>query len=142
MAGIVMRGFLFACALAGFATLGAFPAGAAGCDDAATQADMNECSGKAYKAADQKLNSDYRRIERRLSDDPDAKKLLVAAQRAWIAFRDAECGFSASAAAGGSLHPAIVARCLTDLTEARIQSFGTYLNCEEGDVGCPVPPAD
>ncbi len=117
----------------------AVPAFADGCDDAMSQFDMTACHGDAFKVADKALNATYRRIEGRLRDDPQTKKLLVAAQRAWIAFRDAQCAFSASDAAGGSIHPMTVSICLTDLTTARTRQLATFLHCREGDVGCPVP---
>ena len=52
--------------------------------------------GNAYKKADAELNVLYRQITARLKDDKATTELLVAAQRAWVAFRDAECAFSAS----------------------------------------------
>ena len=59
-----------------------------------SQTGMNICAGADYKASDAKLNADYGEIVKRLSDDADARKLLQESQRAWIAFRDAECKFS------------------------------------------------
>jgi hypothetical protein len=32
--------------------------------------------------------------------------------------------------------------CLDELTQSRIEQFRQYLDCEEGDMSCPVPPAD
>jgi len=63
----------------------------------------------AFKRSDKKLNELYRQIEGRLKDDADTKKLLVAAQRAWVGFRDAECTFATSESAGGSVYPTLVA---------------------------------
>ncbi len=57
---------------------------------------MDICAGADFKASDAKLNTDYGEIMKRLSDDADARKLLQESQRAWIAFRDAECKFSSS----------------------------------------------
>lgn len=109
------------------------------CDNPVDQATMNECAGKAFEKSDAELNRLYKRIEARLADEPDAKGLLVKAQRAWIAFRDAECGFSSSAVAEGSIHPMMVSMCRDRLTRDRIKDFETYLSCEEGDLSCPVP---
>ena len=117
----------------------AAPAFADTCDNAATQSDLTACYGAAFKAADKELNATYRQIEGRLGDDPDAKKLLVAAERAWIAFRDAECAFSASGAEGGTIYPMTVSSCQTDLTTARTKDLTAFLHCQEGDSGCPVP---
>ncbi len=66
----------------------------------------------------------------------------MATQRAWVAFRDAECDFQTSAVAGGSAAPMIHAMCLDSQTKRRIEDFKTYLNCEEGDMSCPVPAAN
>lgn len=112
------------------------------CQDAQDQATMNECAAKSYKASDTELNKLYREIEHRLADDPDTRKLLVSAQRAWVAFRDAECAFSASGVAGGSAYPMIQTMCLDELTQKRVEDFRRYLSCEEGDLSCAVPAAD
>jgi uncharacterized protein YecT (DUF1311 family) len=56
-----------------------------------------------------------------------------------VAFRDAECDFSASAVSGGSAHGIILAICLDRLTGKRIGDFKNYLNCQEGALDCPVP---
>ena len=109
------------------------------CDNANDQATMNQCAAQQHAAADTELNALYQQISMRLKGQPDRKKLLVETQRAWIAFRDAECTFSASGVEGGSLFPLVYSNCTTDLTKARVQTFKNYLKCQEGDVGCPVP---
>jgi uncharacterized protein YecT (DUF1311 family) len=43
-------------------------------DKAATQADMNECAGKAFKAADGTLNRVYGEVQGRLKGNDDAKR--------------------------------------------------------------------
>lgn len=113
------------------------------CDNApGGQAGLSECYGKAFKASDAELNKLYKEIEARLKDNPDSTKLLVTAQRAWVAFRDAECAFQSSAVSGGSAAPMIQAICLDGRTKSRIEDFKTYLSCEEGDLSCPVPAAN
>ncbi|MBF6043258.1 DUF1311 domain-containing protein [Pseudomonas sp. P154a] len=109
------------------------------CDNATDQATMNQCAAQQNAAADKELNALYQQITTRLQAEPERKKLLVGAQRAWVAFRDAECKFSASGVEGGSVYPLIYSSCTTDLTKARVQTFRNYLKCQEGDVGCPVP---
>ena len=109
------------------------------CANASTQSAMNECAAKQYKQADSQLNALYKQINSRLQDNPDSKKLLVGAQRGWIGFRDAECKFASSAVTGGSVYPLIYSNCVTELTKARVETFKTYLKCQEGDLGCPVP---
>ncbi len=103
---------------------------------------MNACADKSFKASDAELNNLYKQIRHRLKDDPDATKLLVSAQKAWVAYRDAECAFSGSGASGGGIYPMLVAQCRGDVTRSRIQDFKRYMSCEEGDMSCPVPAAD
>ncbi|WP_343314227.1 lysozyme inhibitor LprI family protein [Brucella sp. BE17] len=127
-------------AIALTATLLSAPAFASSeCDNAQDQATMNQCANENFIKSDEQLNSHYREIEKRLSDNDDAKKLLVASQRAWIKFRDAECDFAASGTAGGSVQPMILAMCKDSLTTDRNKQFSEYLKCEEGDLSCPVP---
>ncbi|QGM96260.1 lysozyme inhibitor LprI family protein [Methylocystis parvus] len=117
------------------------PAHADACMDKATaQADMNECAAKAFHAADNELNASFRQLQRRLSDDADTGKRLVSAQRAWVAFRDAECAFSSSGVTGGTAYPMIYAMCLEGLTRKRVGDFKSYLTCgdKEGDLSCPI----
>ncbi|MCV3206923.1 lysozyme inhibitor LprI family protein [Mesorhizobium sp. YC-39] len=110
------------------------------CANAQDQATMNECAGKSFTAADKKLNDAYRQIEGRLKDDAAGKKLLVDAQRAWVAFRDAECNFQGGPRENaGSMYPMVVADCQAALTKDRVRDFENYLNCPEGEVSCPVP---
>jgi uncharacterized protein YecT (DUF1311 family) len=104
-----------------------------------SQAGMNICADADLKASDAKLNTNYGEIMKRLSEDADARKLLQESQRAWIAFRDAECKFSSSGVDGGSAYPMVHAQCLRALTDERTVQLGAYLECEEGDVNCPVP---
>ncbi|AXI62562.1 urease-associated protein [Pseudomonas kribbensis] len=111
------------------------------CANASDQATMNQCAGQEYKAADKELNAVYQQITARLKDNAEGKKLLVNAQRAWIGFRDAECNFSASGVAGGSVYPLIYSNCLTSVTKVRTEALKQYLKCEEGDLSCPVPGA-
>ena len=66
------------------------------CNKALDQTSMNRCMAKAYEQADSELNRLYQQIMGRLTADADmagTRKDLIAAQRAWIAFRDAECAF-------------------------------------------------
>lgn len=116
------------------------PGAAQSCDPDGDQASLNQCAGEAFQTADDALNAVYSEVAARLSEASDAREALVRAQRAWIALRDAECEFAASAVAGGSIYPMIVTGCRTRLTEARTAELAAYLDCEEGDLSCPVPP--
>jgi uncharacterized protein YecT (DUF1311 family) len=99
-----------------------------------------ETSRGQQPRADRRQSALYKQITGRLRANKATTKLLVIAQRAWMAFRDAECAFSTSGVSGGSAYGMIQAICLDRLTSKRIDDFKTYLRCEEGDMGCPVPP--
>jgi uncharacterized protein YecT (DUF1311 family) len=109
------------------------------CVNATSQTVMNMCADQAYRKTDAELNALYRQITDRLKHDKEATGLLINAQKAWLAFRDAECTFSTSASAQGSVYPMLVAQCRDGLTSKRIDELKTYLRCEEGDLSCPVP---
>ncbi len=112
------------------------------CDKAEDQSTMTKCASDALAKVDKQLNENYKKIEKRLTDDEETKKLLVSSQRLWMKFRDAECNFATSTTSGGSIHPMMVATCRAQLTTARNKQLSDYLNCEEGDLTCPVPSAD
>lgn len=112
------------------------------CSNASNQAAMTECADTALIASDAELNALYKQIQGRLKNDQDTMKLLVAAQRAWVAFRDAECEFSSSGVAQGSIYPMTVLQCRDGVTQLRIKDFQNYLKCDEGDTSCPVPAAN
>jgi uncharacterized protein YecT (DUF1311 family) len=101
---------------------------------------MNICAAADYAAADARLNKTYQDIVGQ--GDTKTNKLLQTGQRAWIAFRDAECDYSTSDSAGGSIHPMQLSECLTRLTSERIKQLTADKSCEEGDVSCASPDED
>jgi uncharacterized protein YecT (DUF1311 family) len=101
--------------------------------------ELDVCTDQQFKAADTALNQTYAEIQKRLADDADGKKRLTVAQKAWIGFRDAECDFQTFNAKDGSIYPMIVSECLTAMTKKRTEELNVYLNCEEGDLTCPLP---
>ena len=129
-------------ALATFALLLATPTLAQDCDRSdETQMGLNFCAAADYAASDAKLNETYGEIVKRLADDPDGKKRLQAAQRAWIAFRDAECEFVTADYKDGSIFPLLHYTCLKEQTDTRVDALARFLDCDEGDTTCPVPAA-
>jgi len=88
-------------------------AGAAWADcPGVTQADMNQCAAADYRKADAELTRAYRKLEK----TPE----LRAAERAWIAYRDAECAYEAAPNQGGSIAPMVTSMCLAARTRERI----------------------
>ena len=109
------------------------------CASANTQAEMNACAAEQYQAADKKLNQTWQDVLKRA--EPTQRDLLKKAQTAWIALRDADCAFLSSSTHGGSVQPMINSQCLTDKTNEREAFLASLLQCEEGDLSCPLPPA-
>ncbi|EYD74001.1 hypothetical protein Rumeso_04443 [Rubellimicrobium mesophilum DSM 19309] len=114
------------------AVLGAGPAVAQDpCAGAVTQLDLNRCSAEAYEAADEELSRAYGAAvaaARQFDSSPGgrAEATLRAAQRAWIAYRDASCEAEAALWDGGSGQPMIRAGCLGRLTALRTDDLKAY----------------
>ena len=87
------------------------------CANASSQAEMNDCAGKEYKAADAALNQVYRQLVAMLDDEENAQ--LKEAQTAWLKYRDLNCDFVADQYKGGTIRPMIHGLCLADVTKNR-----------------------
>ena len=109
---------------------GALPAAAQDCANATTQTEMNACAAAAYQGADDRLNGVYKQAAAaaRLSGG-EAPAQLLAAQRAWIGYRDAACAAEAGLYAGGTMQPLVQANCMKTLTERRTEDLrAAYLS--------------
>lgn len=131
-----MKRIIFTCA----ALLLSAPALADDCTNASTQMEMNTCAAAQFQTADKKLNETYQNALKRA--EPPQRDLLKKAQIAWIALRDADCALVSSGTEGGSIQPMIASQCMTDKTDEREAFLASLLQCEEGDLSCPLPPAD
>jgi uncharacterized protein YecT (DUF1311 family) len=89
-----------------------------------TQFDLNACSLVAWQKADAALNEAWDAALAALDEPVEAR--LRAAQRAWIAFRDAECEAQAAFFEGGSAQPMVRNGCLESLTLARTGEIRGY----------------
>lgn len=109
----------------------AMAAASVDCRGAQTQMAMTACAGGAASAADLSLNRQYAVtlaamrtadtfLDRKTDKDISYSAALVAAQRAWIVFRDAECRSESFAMRGGSGQPALAYTCAATLTRTRI----------------------
>ena len=87
------------------------------CADAQSQAEMNMCWGKEYKAADARLNKTYQDFMSKLEESE--KVQLKNAQQAWLKYRDVNCEFVADQYKGGTMRPMIAAICLAETTNNR-----------------------
>ncbi|CDZ63224.1 Probable urease-associated protein [Neorhizobium galegae bv. orientalis] len=116
---------------AAFMALFALPAEAqepkANCKNPQTQIEMNICSQRDYDAADKALNAQYQTTRKAMkawdadamSELKGAEDALVKAQRAWVAYRDAQCISTGFQAHGGSMEPMLISGCQADLTRKR-----------------------
>jgi len=120
--------FVAAVAFLGFCALPAFAQEPkANCKNPQTQMEMNICSQRDYEAADRALNAQYQATRKTMKawdadatpDSKGADDALVKAQRAWVAYRDAQCISYGFQAHGGSMEPMLVSGCQADLTRKR-----------------------
>lgn len=97
------------------------------CDNAMAQQEMNWCAEQDWLAADAELNAVWpmaraamKEIDAGLpADMRGADKALLEAQRAWLAFRDAECAAAGWPMRGGTAERLLIYGCLYTLTQQR-----------------------
>lgn len=135
-----MRAAFWISVFAGHVIAAATPVRAEGdapidCGNAVSTFEMNACADKDFSAADKALNSAYQKA---LKDVPamatekpyDAKSwetALRASQRAWLAFRDAECNnHVAMFWSGGTGATTEILGCMTDKTKARTKELNDH----------------
>jgi len=101
------------------------------CENAMTQMDMTYCAVQDYAKADEALNAQYKitrdamraRDADGIGETAGAEAALVKAQRAWMAYRDAQCVSYGFQARGGSMEPMLVANCEAELTRSRTDAL-------------------
>jgi uncharacterized protein YecT (DUF1311 family) len=104
------------------------------CRNPMAQQDMNQCAWIDFQRADAALNAQWRRtvaaereadksVDRKYDSQPGYYETLLAAQRAWLTYRDNHCLGASFEARGGSLAPLLEATCKTALTEARTREL-------------------
>jgi uncharacterized protein YecT (DUF1311 family) len=111
------------------------------CPEAKSQVDLNECYANLYQSADTQLNATYNHIvgfmkknllvaqhdngSALITHNETSLTKLLAAQRAWLAYRDAHCDSVKFQYEGGSIQPMIWAQCMADTTRQRITTLNT-----------------
>jgi uncharacterized protein YecT (DUF1311 family) len=78
---------------------------------------MNACFAAIARAAEKERARAYAALEATL--EGARRRQLAAAEKAWAAYRDAECAFEADRYEGGSLAPTIHGSCVAELTQQR-----------------------
>jgi uncharacterized protein YecT (DUF1311 family) len=111
------------------------------CADAKTPPAANECFATLYVETDAQLNAAYNKIvasmkasfveAQRQNATPQiahhqaAMDRLLAAQRAWLNYRDLHCDSVKFQYEGGTLSPAMWSQCMAETTQQRIASLTT-----------------
>jgi uncharacterized protein YecT (DUF1311 family) len=95
------------------------------CEDKQTTMEMTNCMDGEVKKADAELNRVYQAALKK--HRPENAIKLRKAQRAWIAFRDAQCEAEGSLYQGGTIQPVIMGHCRLILTQQRTKHIlGAY----------------
>ncbi len=100
------------------------------CDNAMAQFELNACAYKEYERADAAMSAQWkitsarmkerdRELDRSTDKRPGYFDTLLAAQRAWLTYRDKHCASEGYAMRGGSAEPMVISGCQAQLTEAR-----------------------
>ena len=101
------------------------------CENPTTTVEMQECALKKYRAADTELNAAYQvLVDKIKSASYQNGQRLVATQKAWIKFRDANADFEASFYDGGSIKDQIRLDALTRMTQARTKEINDLISSE------------
>jgi uncharacterized protein YecT (DUF1311 family) len=107
-------------------------------DNAQSQADMTACSSQSLSAADKELNQVYQQVLSKYAKDPVFIGKLKTAQKAWLAFRDAELAarFPDNDKSNyGSVYPMCAHNELEAMTRKRTEELRAWLKgTQEGDV--------
>ena len=94
------------------------------------QQGLNICAAREADKADAEMNAQWRatlaamrnrdrELDRTYDKEPGYFDTLLAAQRAWLTFRDKHCLIASFEMRGGSGAPLVLSSCLADLTGAR-----------------------
>ena len=101
------------------------------CDNAMAQIEMNYCAEQDYIAADAELNAAYKKARAAMkaldaglpAAERGGEAALLAAQRAWLPFRDAACASAGWPMHGGSAEPLLIYGCLATVTQQRTEAL-------------------
>lgn len=102
------------------------------CDRASATMEIDICMSREYERADAELNDRYKRLRaqlQRFEDEVECvacsgmSRMLVEAQRHWIAFRDRDCDAVYAHAADGSGRNQALLECLIEHTRTRTRQL-------------------
>ena len=105
------------------------------CSAPTTQADMNRCAYEDFLASNGEQAAVLMGLTQGLAA-PDRQRLRTA-QKAWIAWRTAQCEFESGGSSGGSARDLARWSCTAKLTRERTAALDKLAHCPEGDIACP-----
>jgi uncharacterized protein YecT (DUF1311 family) len=91
---------------------------------------MRDCISAEQGRQDKQLDAVYRELSAK--SDRHARAALVQAERAWVAFRKAQCVYAGEQEFGGTLGPVLIASCFLETTARRLQDLRKYVKAEHG----------
>ena len=99
-----------------------------------SNAHIMACTSVVQPIVDARLNSVYQAWTEALrhpksdeaKDDAEILKRLVAAERAWIDFRDKDCNLQSTSMLGGTGEPISYGDCPYSMTKARVKALEAY----------------
>jgi uncharacterized protein YecT (DUF1311 family) len=126
--------------IAALLLLAAAPVTEKDCGDLAQQP-MNQCFGRVFERADAEMAAQYRiaaaamkeadrELDRSNDRQPGYYATLLAAQRAWLTYRDRHCLGASFEARGGSLAPTLDSLCKIELTRDRTRQLKAMVGGE------------
>ena len=113
----------------------AVQADAPDCSAPTHQADMNRCAYEDFLAANGAQAAVLKDLTQGLAV-PDRQRLRTA-QKAWIAWRTAQCEFESGGSSGGSARELARWSCTAKLTRERTVALDKLAHCPEGNIACP-----
>src|SRR5262249_41607020 len=93
--------------------------------DPESTVDIEACAEKKILAADAQINALAKPIFANLADDP-ARKDFIAAQKAWVAFRKADCNSVSDKYEGGTAAGILAAQCQADRSTQRVKDLKSF----------------
>lgn len=103
------------------------------CNQGGNQLELNACASDDFAKADKELNQTYQALIKKETDDPLFIRKLRLAQKAWLAFRDAEleaifaCSEDNLSICWGSMYPMSFLYRKAELTRERTKQLQQLL---------------
>jgi len=108
------------------------------CNDSGNQLELNACASDNFAKADKELNQAYQSLIKKEAGDPLFISKLRLAQKAWLAFRDADlearfaCSENDVRACWGSMYPMSFLFRQAELTRERTRQLQQILKDGRG----------